>query len=220
MLEYVMIAVVLVIGYLLGSVNAAVIISKTFYRKDIRTCGSGNAGTTNMLRTFGKKAAAGTFLVDLLKGIVAALIGLLVMKLSGFDTVTGEVFGAIGAILGHNWPVYFGFKGGKGVLTSFAVALVIMPIPALICLGVFVVAVVITRYVSLGSMLAAFSLPFTVYFLGGSLGIVGGFTMYFIFSVFVAALLIARHYANIGRLIKGTESKLFSGKKDKSEDKK
>lgn len=220
MLEYVMIAVVLVIGYLLGSVNAAVIISKTFYRKDIRTCGSGNAGTTNMLRTFGKKAAAGTFLVDLLKGIVSAFIGLLVMKLSGFDTVTGEVFGAIGAILGHNWPVYFGFKGGKGVLTSFAVALVIMPIPALICLGVFVVAVVITRYVSLGSMLAAFSLPFTVYFLGGSLGIVGGFTMYFIFSVFVAALLIARHYANIGRLVKGTESKLFSGKKDKSENKK
>ena len=220
MLEYVMIAVVLVIGYLLGSVNAAVIISKTFYRKDIRTCGSGNAGTTNMLRTFGKKAAAGTFLVDLLKGIVAALAGLLIMKLLDFDTVTGEVFGAIGAILGHNWPVYFGFKGGKGVLTSFAVALVIMPVPSLICLGIFIVVVLISRYVSLGSIIAAFALPFIVYFLGEILGIAGGFSMYFIFAIFMAVLLIARHHANIGRLVKGTESKLFSGKKDKSEDKK
>ncbi|MBQ8164877.1 MAG: glycerol-3-phosphate 1-O-acyltransferase PlsY [Clostridia bacterium] len=213
MLMYFLIAVILICGYLIGSVNAAVIISKTFYKSDIRTHGSGNAGTTNMLRTFGKKAAAGTFLVDLLKGVVAALIGMLVIKLFGFDTLTGSVFGAIGAILGHNWPVYFGFKGGKGVLTSFAVLLVIMPIPSLICLGVFVIVVLISRYVSLGSMIGAFALPFIVYFLGSNLGIESGFTMYFVLSVFVAVLLIARHYTNIGRLIKGTESKLFSGKK-------
>lgn len=210
---YVFSAGILIIGYLLGSVNAAVIISKTFYKSDIRTHGSGNAGTTNMLRTFGKKAAAATFLIDLLKGVVAALLGMLVMKLSGFDATTGAVCGAIGAILGHNWPVYFGFKGGKGVLTSFAVLLVIMPIPALICLGVFVIVVLISRYVSLGSMLGALALPFLVYFWGNNLFIERGFTMYFILAVFVAVLLIARHHANIVRLVKGTESKLFSGKK-------
>lgn len=210
---YLFSAIILIVGYLIGSVNAAVIISKTFYKSDIRTHGSGNAGTTNMLRTFGKKAAAATFLIDLLKGVVAALLGMLVMKLLGFETTTGAVCGAIGAILGHNWPVYFGFKGGKGVLTSFAVLLVIMPIPALICLGVFVIIVLISRYVSLGSMLGAFALPFLVYFLGNNLFIESGFTMYFILSVFVAVLLIARHHSNIVRLVKGTESKLFSGKK-------
>lgn len=210
---YVFSAGILIIGYLLGSINAAVIISKTFYKSDVRTHGSGNAGTTNMLRTFGKKAAAGTFLVDLLKGVVAALLGMLVMKISGFDTTTGAVCGAIGAILGHNWPIYFGFKGGKGVLTSFAVLLVIMPIPALICLGIFIVVVLISRYVSLGSMIGAAALPFLVYFLGNKLFIESGFNMYFILAVFVAILLIVRHHANIGRLIKGTESKLFSGKK-------
>jgi len=157
---YLFSAIILIAGYLIGSVNAAVIISKTFYKSDIRTHGSGNAGTTNMLRTFGKKAAAGTFLIDLLKGVFAALLGMLIMKLLSFDSTTGAVCGAIGAILGHNWPIYFSFKGGKGVLTSFAVLLVIMPIPSLICLGVFIVVVLITRYVSLGSMLGAFALLF------------------------------------------------------------
>ena len=211
--KYILMVIMLVLGYLFGSINAAVIISKIFYRSDIRTHGSGNAGTTNMLRTFGKKAAAATFAVDLLKGVAAVLIAVVTAKIADIDTSFGAVPAAIGAILGHNWPVYFGFKGGKGVLTSFAVLLVIMPIPALISLGVFIVVVLISKYVSLGSILGALVLPFTVFFLGDHFGIESGFTLNFILAVFVAVLLIARHHANIGRLLKGTESKLFSGKK-------
>ncbi len=217
MAKYILMAVLLIGGYLLGSINAAVILSKVFYKKDIRTCGSGNAGTTNMLRTFGKKAAGATFLIDLLKGVVAVLIAMLVMKIAGEELAFGTVPAAIGAILGHNWPIYFNFKGGKGVLTSFAVLLVIMPLPALICLGIFVIIVAIARYVSLGSILGAAALPFLAFFLGDHLGIASGLSMYFILSIFVAVLLIARHHANIGRLLKGTESKIFSKKEKKEE---
>ncbi len=209
----------LVVGYLLGSINAAVIVSKTLYKSDIRDYGSGNAGTTNMLRTFGKKAAGLTFLVDLLKGIAAcALATLFAMLFKGGDNVLRELCvtaAGAGAVLGHNWPVYFGFKGGKGVLTSFAIMLFIVPVPALIALAVFILVVALSRYVSLGSILAAITLPVTVFFLGDYLAksVGSGISVTFLFCVFVAALLIIRHHANIGRLIKGTESKVFSKKK-------
>ena len=215
MLKFVLMAIMLVVGYLIGSINAAVIISKIFYGSDIRTHGSGNAGTTNMLRTFGKKAAGATFAVDLLKGVIAVLLGMVLMKIIGENTTYGMVPAAIGAILGHNWPVYFNFKGGKGVLTSFAVLLVIMPLPALISLAVFIIVVLISKYVSLSSIIAAFVLPFTVFFLGDTLGIESGVTLNFVLAIFVAVLLIARHHSNIGRLIRGEESKLFSKKKTK-----
>lgn len=219
MILYVGITVaVAVTGYLLGSVNAAVIISKLLYKSDIREHGSGNAGMTNMLRTFGKKAALLTFLVDFFKGVVACLIAValahIVVKNADL-ALWKEIFkvaAGAGAVLGHNWPVYFGFKGGKGVLTSLAIMLFIVPVPSLIALGVFIIIVAVTRYVSLGSMLAALTLPFTVYFAGDYLGTTSGFTASFVFCVFLASLLIARHHANIVRLIKGTESKIFSKK--------
>ncbi len=199
-----------IVGYLLGSINGAVLISKIFYGSDIRSHGSGNAGTTNMLRTFGKKAAAGTFLVDLLKGVVAALLcGFFVSFVGskiGYDM--GACVGGAFAILGHNWPLYFGFKGGKGVLTSFAVLVVLTPLSALCALGVFIIVVAISRYVSLGSILAALTLP-------GFTWLFAGFTPVFYLGLVAAVLLIARHHANIGRLIRGTESKL--GQKSKKE---
>lgn len=199
-----------VVGYLLGSINGAVLISKIFCGSDIRTHGSGNAGTTNMLRTFGKKAAAGTFLVDLLKGVVAALLcGFFVRFVGhhiGYDI--GACVGGAFAILGHNWPLYFGFKGGKGVLTSFAVLVVLAPLSALCALGVFILVVAISRYVSLGSILAALTLPVWIWLFMGIVPV-------FYLGVFAAVLLIARHHANIGRLIHGTESKL--GQKTKKE---
>lgn len=199
-----------IVGYLLGSINGAVLISKIFYGSDIRTHGSGNAGTTNMLRTFGKKAAAGTFLVDLLKGVVAALLCGFFVKFVGVEIGydIGACIGGAFAILGHNWPLYFGFKGGKGVLTSFAVFAVLSTIPAFCALGVFIVVVAICHYVSLGSMVAALSLPVWIW-------LFYGFTPMFYLGIFAAVLLIARHYANIGRLIHGTESKL--GQKSKKE---
>lgn len=199
-----------IVGYLLGSINGAVLISKIFYGSDIRSCGSRNAGTTNMLRTFGKKAAAGTFLVDLLKGVVAALLcgffaGFVGTHI-GYDV--GACVGGAFAILGHNWPLYFGFKGGKGVLTSFAVLVVLAPVPALCALGVFILVVAVCRYVSLGSILAAITLPVWIWLLAD-------ISPAFYLGVFAAILLIARHHANIGRLIHGTESKL--GRKSKKE---
>lgn len=198
-----------IVGYLLGSINGAVLISKIFYGSDIRNHGSGNAGTTNMLRTFGKKAAACTFLVDLLKGVVAALLCGFFVKFvgtAGYDL--GACVGGAFAILGHNWPLYFGFKGGKGVLTSFAVLVVLTPLAALCALGVFILVVAISRFVSLGSILAALTLPVWIW-------LFAGFSPFFCLGVFAAILLIARHHANISRLLHGTESKL--GQKAKKE---
>ena len=190
-----------IIGYLLGSINSAVLISKVFYKQDIRTMGSGNAGTTNMLRSLGKKAAAFTFLGDFLKGIIASLIGLLLYKEVGLVLAGGA------AVVGHNWPVYFGFKGGKGVLTSFSVLLVASPTAALIALLSFIIIVAITRYVSLGSIIAAIVVVVATYF------IKNGLTPTFYLTIFVAILVVLRHHSNIKRLIQGKESKL--GQKSK-----
>lgn len=143
---------------------------------------------------------------DLIKGIAAVLIGWVLVK-GEYHRLAG-VLAAGGAILGHNWPVYFGFKGGKGVLTTLAVMLLLAPLPALIALLVFVITVLITRYVSLGSILAALILPFLIFFRGDYLSQPGGLSELFWFAVFVAVLIIARHHANIGRLLRGQESKL------------
>ncbi|MBE7057458.1 MAG: glycerol-3-phosphate 1-O-acyltransferase PlsY [Ruminococcaceae bacterium] len=194
------------IGYLLGSINTSIVLSKVLYKEDIREKGSGNAGTTNALRSYGKKFAAFTLLGDLLKGIVAVLLAWLVAP-TGWNQLAGVIAGGA-AILGHNFPVYFGFKGGKGVLTTFAVMVVITPVPALIALLIFIALVLVFKYVSLGSMTAAASLPLIVYFRGDYMDIPGGSTPIFWMSVGVALLIIIRHHANIGRLIKGTESKL------------
>lgn len=199
-----------ILGYLLGSINTSVILSKLVYKEDIRQKGSGNAGTTNALRTFGKKAAVITLLGDLLKGILAVLLAWLIAPQNAHE-LAGVIAGAC-AILGHNFPLYFGFKGGKGVLTTLAVMLMLAPIPALIALIVFIVVVAISRYVSLGSMTAAFILPFLIFFRGNYLSVSGGFTYTFCLSVGVALLIIIRHHANIGRLIKGEESKVFGAK--------
>lgn len=199
-----------IIGYLLGSINGAVLISTIFYGSDVRNHGSGNAGTTNMLRTFGKKAAGGTFLVDLLKGVVAAVLCGFLVKMLGTNCgyEVGACVGGGFSILGHNWPLYFGFKGGKGVLTSFAVMLALAPLAAVCALCVFILVVAIWRYVSLGSIVAALSLIFFIWLFAGLAPV-------FYLGVFAAVLLIARHHANIGRLIHGTESKL--GQKSKKE---
>ncbi len=199
---YAVISVIL--GYLLGSINSAVIISKVFYRQDIRKMGSGNAGTTNVLRSLGKKAALFTFLGDFAKGILAVILGLL------FYGRLGMVLAGGAAILGHNWPVYFGFKGGKGVLTSFAVMLIVSWKAALVSLLIFIIVVALTRYVSLGSILAAISIAAFVYIFNGF-----NFDEVFCLSFGISLLVIFRHSANIKRLIKGTESKLGSKKANK-----
>ena len=198
----------LMLGYLVGSLNTAVVVGK-IYGKDIRSHGSKNAGLTNALRVLGKSAAVFVLAGDILKGIVACLIGLglgvYVYSGEAKDCVSLLAAGA-GAVIGHNWPVYFGFKGGKGALTGVAVLFMFDWVIALICLGFFVIVVASTRYVSLGTICAAM-LFVVISFLP-----VFGHTFYFyIFAVVMALIVISKHKENIRRLLSGTENKLSFG---------
>ena len=192
----------LVIGYLLGSISTGVILSRAFGHKDIRSQGSGNSGTTNMLRVMGKKFALLTFAGDLLKGIIAVLIGKALL-----GTQAGEIVGAFGAILGHNFPRYFGFKGGKGIATSFGCLLIVFPLQTLCAFGVFLLLVATTRYVSAGSLGAAVTLPFFIMFTTPCDPVI------WCSVIAICLLAIWRHYPNIKRLMNHTESKLSFGKK-------
>ena len=205
---YILMAGAALLGYLLGSVNSAVILSKLVYKKDIRLQGSGNAGMTNMQRIYGKKAALFTFLGDFCEGIVAVLLGRLLLGVFASASLHGACIAGAFAVIGHNWPLYFGFKGGKGVLTTFSVMIIIAPLPTLVAFGIFLITVILTKYVSLGSLLAAVSLPVVVFFLGDVLCTQRGLGPVFYLSLFVAVLIIARHHANIRRLLQGKESKL------------
>ena len=185
----------LIFGYLFGSLNFAIIYSK-LKGDDIRNHGSGNAGATNVLRTYGKGPAAVVFILDILKGVIAVIVARLILA----DTFY-ECSAAFGAVLGHNFPVYYKFKGGKGVATSFAVLIALHWPTALIALGVFIVICVISRYVSLSSISA-------------SVGAIISSFLFFkldafsIFTTVIGLLCIYRHRSNIKRLIAGNENKL------------
>lgn len=204
------------IAYLLGSLNFALILSKKMYGEDIRAFGSKNAGTTNMMRTYGKKAAILTILGDILKGIFAVIIGSFIM---GY-TLGGSTAGLC-CVLGHVFPLFYGFRGGKGVATSAAVILVLNPIVFLIMISVFLLTVILTRYISLGSCLAAALFPFLTYY--SRLAVepekrlpYAGIA--FLCSFLMAILVICKHHENLKRLANGKESK-FSFKKSKPTDK-
>jgi glycerol-3-phosphate acyltransferase PlsY len=195
----------LAFGYLLGSLNTAVIVGR-IYGKDISKHGSKNAGLTNTLRVLGKTAAVFVLVGDILKGIVACLVGLrigvYIQSGEARDCVSLLAAGA-GAIMGHNWPVYFGFKGGKGALTAVTVLVMIDWVMAVICLGLFAAIVASTRYVSLGTICA--TMLFVV------ISFVPSFdkTLYFnVFAFLMAFTIIFKHRDNIKRLLSGTENKL------------
>ena len=188
---------VVVIGYLLGSISSGVLLSKAIMKKDIRTQGSGNAGTTNMLRIHGKGMALVTFLCDILKGVIAVYIG---KWLVGGEL--GGVLGVLGAVLGHNYPIFFGFKGGKGIATSFGSLLFVYPVQALIAFSAFLILVFITHYVSVGSIVAAFTLPALVILTTPFDPIIWGI------MAFLGTMVIYRHKSNIVRLMQHKENKL------------
>jgi len=205
MIDILKIFAALASGYLLGSLNTAVIVGK-IYGKDISSHGSKNAGLTNTLRVLGKRAAVFVLSGDVLKGIAACIIGLYlgVYVYSGEarDCVSLLAAGA-GAIIGHNWPLYFGFRGGKGALTAAAVLFMFDWVMALICLGLFVTMVALTRYVSLGTVCAA------LFFVAISFIPLFGHTLYFhIFALLMVSIIIFKHRGNIQRLLSGTENKL------------
>lgn len=195
----------LVLGYLLGSLNTAVIVGK-IYGKDIRNLGSKSAGLTNTLRVLGKPAAAFVLVGDILKAVIACSIGLFL----GVTFYSGEAKDCIsllaagtGAVIGHNWPVYFGFKGGKGALTAVTVLFMADWVMAFLCLSFFVIIVALTRYVSLGTICAA-----TLFAVISFIPVFAN-TLYFnIFACLIASIVIFKHRSNIHRLLSGTENKL------------
>lgn len=185
---------VVLIGYLLGSLNSALIVGG-LYGKDIRQHGSGNAGLTNAFRVLGKTAAAFTALGDILKGIAACVLGSLLLG------DTGAIIAGAASVIGHNWPAYFGFRGGKGALTSISVVYYLDWRIGIAVTVAFIIMVLFTGYVSVGSITGAVFFPVLS-------ALVGKDTVFIAFSVFLGILVIARHRANIGRLLRGQESKL------------
>ena len=145
--------IIIVVAYLLGNISTSYIVAKRLAGVDIRTQGSGNAGSTNVLRTMGKKAGALTFGGDVLKGVVAVGFARILAYYMKADQVTCAYIAVVAVVIGHNWPAFLGFKGGKGVATSLGSMLAINPVLALTCLAAFIIIVLVSKYVSLGSVL-------------------------------------------------------------------
>lgn len=192
-----------VLSYLFGSIPTGYLLMRVFRKQDIRTVGSGNIGATNVLRSGNKALGAATFVLDVVKGAAAVLLGAYVFAplLPGMPQRNVEALAALCAVLGHMFPIWLGFKGGKGVATGFGVFVVAAPWAALAAILLFAVVTALTRYVSLGSILAAASFPVFAW-----LTVRGPRPAFFIaVQIAVSLLIILKHFANIRRLLTGTE---------------
>lgn len=209
MIGYVIMAI---IAYCIGSVNFSVIISKKVAGFDVREKGSGCAGSTNMLRSVGKKAAAITLLCDILKGVIAIAISIIIGNMiDGVDKELLLQIAGIAVVIGHTFPVFFGFKGGKGVATSLGILLMSNWKIGLICLVFALVIIALTRMVSLGSCGAAILFPVLTLFINDNYTVLTDGkkgSAYLIYSVILAAIVLYNHRSNIKRLLNGTENKL------------
>ena len=217
-LAYILSAVaVIAVSYLLGSVNSAIIISKTFYHDDIRKHGSGNAGLTNVNRTYGLKAAGLTLLGDMLKSVLSILFAAFLFGFHYLDGISISDFcyvAGLFAVLGHVFPIYYGFRGGKGVLSTATVALVLAPIPFIILFALFVAIVAVSKYVSLGSVCVATLFPVMVN--GYIKAFLGGMPngLLSLSTIILAILVVWCHRENLKRISDRTERKLSFKKKD------
>ncbi len=202
--------IVAIVAYLLGSISFSVIISKKMAGFDVREKGSGNAGTTNVLRSVGKKAAVITLVCDVLKGVVAVLIALLAgVIIKDLDKALLVQLAGVFVIIGHTFPVFFKFKGGKGIATSLGVLLIINWQIGLICLVFALLLMALTRMVSVGSIAAAVLFPVLVLFINQNYIVAESSNWsYLIFSVVIALLVIFNHRTNLKRIFTGTENKL------------
>ena len=200
--------VMAIIAYLIGSINFSVIISKKVAGFDVREKGSGTAGSTNMLRSVGKGAAVLTLLCDILKGVVAILIAIGIGNLvKDADKGLLVQIAGVAVVLGHTFPIFFGFKGGKGVATSLGILLMTNWQIGLICLVFALVLMVLTQMVSLGSCAAAVLFPVLTLFIKEHYIVAEGGN-YFIYSVILAVIVLYNHRSNIKRMLNGTENKL------------
>ena len=201
--------IVAVIAYLIGSINFSIILSKKMAGFDIREKGSGNAGTTNMLRSVGKKAAVITLICDILKGVVSILIAVLAGKIiKNLDNALLVQLAGIFVIIGHTFPVFFKFKGGKGIATSLGVLLMTNWQIGLICLVFALVLIALTRMVSVGSIAAGILFPVLVAFINQNYIVPTSNSnwSYLVFSIIIALLVIFNHRANVQRILNVTEN--------------
>lgn len=206
------------VSYLCGSLSSAIIVSKALYKEDIRSHGSGNAGLTNMLRTYGAKAAVFTLVGDMLKTALAIVFTALIfgfgykngISLSGFCYLSG-----LAAVLGHVFPIFYGFKGGKGVLVTATMALILTPASFAILITLFIIILAISRYVSLGSIVVASLYPITVCLYIHFICVEAIPVLAAASTIFLGAFIVWCHRSNIGRLLKGNEKKFSIGKKEK-----
>ena len=199
-----------VLAYMLGSVPVGYLLVRIFRKQDIRTVGSGNIGATNVLRSGGKGLGAATFLLDTCKGAAAVLLGawLAAPLLPSWPQRNVEALAALCAVIGHMFPVWLRFKGGKGVATGFGVFLVAAPWAALASIALFIAIFAITRYVSLSSILATASFPIFAWFTVS--GPKPGF--FIAVQIIVSLLIIVKHHPNIRRLLSGTEHRFGTPK--------
>ncbi len=203
-MEILYITLFLFVAYLLGSIPTSIWIGKFFYNIDVREFGSGNAGATNTFRVLGKKAGVPVLIIDILKGTAAVSLSFL----SGFHTNTPfftnfQIGLGLAALIGHIFPVFAGFRGGKGVATILGVVMCITPVSCAVALLVFLIVLFATRYVSLGSIMAGISYPIIL-----NIGMHNTDVILIVFSILTAVLLVVTHRKNINRLLKKQEARV------------
>lgn len=203
------IAFLIVLAYLIGSIPTAVWVSSKIYGIDIREHGSGNAGATNTFRILGKKAGSAVMLGDMMKGFIAVKLSLLSNFSWGSEAITNlQVVLGLAAVLGHIFPIWADFRGGKGIATLFGMILSIQPLVAVSLVGVFIAILFLTRYVSLSSITASIAFPVLIVFIFREPEI-----SYKVFAIATACLVVLTHHKNISRLLAGNESKVKSFRK-------
>ena len=198
------IAILIVLAYLIGSIPTAVWMSKRFYGIDIREHGSGNAGATNTFRILGSKAGSAVMLIDMIKGFIAVKLSLLSVFPWYSEQITNlQIFLGLAAVVGHIFPIWADFRGGKGIATLFGMILAIQPLVAVSLVGVFLAILFLTRYVSLSSISASVAFPLLILFIFKAPEL-----SYRVFAIATACLVLLTHYKNINRLLQGNESKV------------
>lgn len=203
-METIIIVLLIIAAYLLGSIPTAVWIGKAFYGIDVREFGSGNAGATNTFRVLGKKAGFPVLFIDILKGSAAVALAFIgPIHFSHPDFTNLQLVLGVSALIGHIFPVFAGFRGGKGVATILGIVLCILPLTCCVALVVFFAVLLVSRYVSLSSMMAGISFPFILHFMMHNED-----KVLTVFSITVAVLLVLTHRKNIVRLFKKQESKV------------